>query len=242
MHRPSIRRRAAHTAPATHAAPDAPRVRRSAAIPIAGATVGLAALAGAALVAVLDDGRVPRIDRQVHRLTGLSRRGGLRELLDPRDGAGGHPWGVAAAAVGGKRTTLVASVIAAALAARRHGPAHAAPFLAAYGASFGLHGLMKPALKRKRPRVARLMGKRTPSFPSGHAARVAAVAALGGYAAVVEGLAPPRVVIPLGVAASLASGGGRLANERHWGTDIVGGWGLGVAVAGLCALWYDRLR
>ena len=242
MHRPSIRRRAAQATPDSHAAPDAPPARRSAALPVAGVTLGLAALGGAALVATMDSGRVPRIDRRVKGLTGLSHRGMLPRLLDPRDGGGGHPWGVTAAAVGGKWTTLTASVIAAALAARRHGPAHAAPFLAAYGASFGLHGLLKPALKRKRPRVARLMGKRTPSFPSGHAARVAAVAALGGYAAVVEGLAPPRVVIPLGVAASLASGGGRLANERHWGTDIVGGWGLGVAVAGLGALWYDRLR
>jgi membrane-associated phospholipid phosphatase len=182
------------------------------------------------------------LDRRARRLTGLSHHGGLRWLLDPRASAGGHPLGVAAAAVGGKKTTLVASALAAAVAARARGPALAAPFLVSYAAAFGLHGALKPALGRRRPWVARLMGKRTPSFPSGHAARVSAVAGLIGYAAVVEGLARPRVVVPLGVAASLASGGGRLVNERHWATDIVGGWGLGVAVAALCALWYERLR
>jgi membrane-associated phospholipid phosphatase len=29
---------------------------------------------------------------------------------------------------------------------------------------------------------------------------------------------------------------------RHWPTDVLGGLGLGAAVAAAGALWYDRLR
>jgi undecaprenyl-diphosphatase len=205
------------------------------------AAAGLAALAGSAALATWNGGRAPRVDRVVRRITGPAQPR-VRDRLAAVVGRGvtGRPTAVAIAGVGGKWVTGAASALAAAAVARERTPRHAAPVLAAFAAAYGVHGVLKPALRRPRPLMARLTGKRTAGFPSGHAARAAAVAGIVGYAAVAEGWARPRVVVPLGVAASVA-GGGRLLTDRHWLTDVVGGWGLGVAVAALCALWYDGL-
>jgi undecaprenyl-diphosphatase len=228
MDRPSTsRRRAVTTAPSTLA-------------PLGVAAAGLAVLAGSGALALRDYPRAPRIDRALRRLGGAARPR-VRDRLAAAAGRGapGRPASLAVAGVGGKWVTLAATVLGAAAVARTRTPRHAAPLLGAFVAAYGAHALLKPALRRPRPLMAWLTGKRTASFPSGHAARAAAVAGIVGYAAVAEGWARPRLVVPLGAAATVA-GGGRVLTDRHWATDVVGGWGLGVTVAALCALWYDR--
>jgi membrane-associated phospholipid phosphatase len=46
----------------------------------------------------------------------------------------------------------------------------------------------------------------------------------------------------LGAAVAAAGGSARVYVERHWATDAVGGWGLGLATAALAAIWYERER
>jgi undecaprenyl-diphosphatase len=126
--------------------------------------------------------------------------------------------------------------------ARRRGPRVALPVLAAVPLGLGAHAAIKYSIRRPRPLTARVTGKHTPSFPSGHAARGAAAAGILGYVAVREGLAPSGVALALGAALAVGGGGSRVYVGRHWATDALGGWGLGVAAAALCALWYDEAR
>ena len=56
-----------------------------------------------------------------------------------------------------------------------------------------------------------------------------------------EQLAPAHVTIPVALVAPLASGVARLYLERHWGSDVLGGWLAGVTVATACAAVYEGL-
>jgi undecaprenyl-diphosphatase len=103
-----------------------------------------------------------------------------------------------------------------------------------------VHAAVKYSVGRRRPLTARLTGKQTPSFPSGHAARGAALAGVLAHVATREALLPPIAALPLAAAVAGAGGGSRVWVERHWISDAVGGWALGGAVAALCARWYDR--
>lgn len=142
----------------------------------------------------------------------------------------------------GELATLAAGAAAALAVARRHGPLAGLPVLAAVPLGLGAHAAIKYSVRRPRPLTARLTGKHTPSFPSGHAARGAAAAGILGYVAVREGLVPAAAALALGTGLAVAGGGSRVYVGRHWATDAFGGWGLGVAVAAVCALWYDQAR
>ena len=153
-----------------------------------------------------------------------------------------HALAEALSGMTGEGTTLAAGALAAVVVARRHGVRPALPVLAAVPLGLAAHAAVKYSVRRPRPLWARLTGKHTPSFPSGHAARGAAAAGIVGYAAVREGLAPASVAYPLGAAVALVGGGGRVYVDRHWATDVIGGWALGATAAALCALWYERAR
>ena len=62
----------------------------------------------------------------------------------------------------------------------------------------------------------------------------------GGQPTVLPQGATARTVLMSTVAA--LGGSARVYVERHWATDAVGGWGLGLAAAALAALWYERER
>jgi undecaprenyl-diphosphatase len=142
----------------------------------------------------------------------------------------------------GEWPTLAAGALAAAAVGWRRGPRTALPVLAAVPGALGAHAAIKYTLHRPRPRTAALTGKHTPSFPSGHAARGAAAAGIVGYLAVREGGARASLALPLGVAVAGLGASARVYVERHWASDAAGGWGLGLAAAALCALWYERER
>jgi undecaprenyl-diphosphatase len=142
----------------------------------------------------------------------------------------------------GEAATLTAGALAAAAVGRRRGWRPALPVLAAVPAALAAHAAVKYSVRRPRPRTAHLTGKHTPSFPSGHAARGAAAAGVVGYLAVREAGAPVGLVLPLAVGAGALGGAARVYVERHWMSDAVGGWGLGLAAAALAALWYERER
>jgi undecaprenyl-diphosphatase len=76
------------------------------------------------------------------------------------------------------------------------------------------------------------------SYPSGHAAYStawpAAAIALARAGMVRIRSSIPLVVIALVLAAAI--GLSRIVLRVHWWTDVIGGWGLGVACFSLCAL------
>ena len=139
----------------------------------------------------------------------------------------------------GQWPTLIGGAIAAVAVGRRYDARQALPVATAVPLALGAHLVGKWTLQRRRPATARLTGKTTPSFPSGHAARGAALTGIVSHVAIREGLVSAAVALPLAVAISAAGGVSRIRIDRHWATDLVGGWGLGVAVAAGCALWYD---
>jgi membrane-associated phospholipid phosphatase len=79
-----------------------------------------------------------------------------------------------------------------------------------------------------------------PSFPSGHALETAAVALTSSYVLVREGVAPPAHSAVVGAALAAASGGGRVYLDRHWVSDAVGGYLLGIGIAAACGALYEK--
>jgi undecaprenyl-diphosphatase len=79
------------------------------------------------------------------------------------------------------------------------------------------------------------------SYPSGHALETTAVSIMSGYALLREGFASAAVT-PLFAAASVASGLGRLALDRHWASDALGGYCAGIALGAACAGVYEWRR
>jgi undecaprenyl-diphosphatase len=81
-----------------------------------------------------------------------------------------------------------------------------------------------------------------PSFPSKHALQTAAVGLTTAWALSREMDGPARVLSPAAALVPLAIGAGRMVLDRHWASDVVGGWVAGVAVAAGCALLYETLE
>lgn len=113
------------------------------------------------------------------------------------------------------------------------------------GASLGAilaHHAVKVVYRRRRPTIALRRGKTEPAFPSGHTADATAVLATGAYLLVREDILRPHIAIPVAAALALGTGASRVALGWHWGTDVVGGWLAGGAIAAACAHAYERLR
>ena len=101
--------------------------------------------------------------------------------------------------------------------------------------------LMPPLLawllpKRLSPPERRKLSRH--SYPSGHALKTSAVAVTTSYVLLREGMAPGWSVAPFG-AASLAAGAGRLLLDRHWTSDVVGGYCAGIALGAAGAGIYE---
>lgn len=68
------------------------------------------------------------------------------------------------------------------------------------------------------------------SYPSGHASGTAAIALFFAYVAL-RNHAHPRIIVPVAVILTVAVGLGRVYLDEHWGSDVIGGWMVGTAVA-----------
>jgi undecaprenyl-diphosphatase len=105
-------------------------------------------------------------------------------------------------------------------------------------ASSGASGAAEKFLPRRHAPWGR-MSVTEPSFPSGHALRAATVTLVTAYVLVRENVGKSKVAVPVAVAIPALTALHALYLDRHWATDIIGGWLGGVAIAGVCAYGYE---
>jgi membrane-associated phospholipid phosphatase len=106
-------------------------------------------------------------------------------------------------------------------------------------AGFGLVVLAthvaKAAVDRPRP-VGQLTHTLGSAYPSGHAAYSTAYVALAVIAArVFGGVASRTALVLIGVVAAAIVGATRIYLRAHYLSDVIGGYGLGLAIFGACA-------
>jgi undecaprenyl-diphosphatase len=104
--------------------------------------------------------------------------------------------------------------------------------------SYGASGAAEKFLPRRHAPWGR-MSVTEPSFPSGHALRAATVTLVTAYVLVRENVGKSKIAVPVAVAVPALTALHALYLDRHWATDIIGGWLGGVAIAGVCAYGYE---
>lgn len=80
-----------------------------------------------------------------------------------------------------------------------------------------------------------------PSFPSGHTLQPTALSLTAAYVLSREGLVRPQLAAPVALAVPLVFGLIQMPGDRHWLSDVVGGWLAGLTIAATCAALYDVL-
>jgi hypothetical protein len=78
-----------------------------------------------------------------------------------------------------------------------------------------------------------------PVFPSGHAFGPSAVSLAAAYVLSRERLARPGIAFPAALAIPAVTAGARMLQEKHWASDVLGGYLGGVAVAAACIAAYE---
>ena len=194
------------------------------------ATAAIAALGFGVLSVAVARGKTSRFDRRAKR-----RVHGLR--VDSE-----YPQALRNAALGttplGKWWAYLPPALATARRLRRQGRTAGALSVAGVAVAAAL---LPPFLDRLLPRRSPPPERRAPakqSYPSGHALQTSAVALTTSYVLMREGLAPRWSAAPWGLA-SLAAGAGRLLLDRHWTSDVVGGYFAGIALGATCAGLYE---
>jgi membrane protein DedA with SNARE-associated domain/membrane-associated phospholipid phosphatase len=99
----------------------------------------------------------------------------------------------------------------------------------------------KPLFGRARPLGGVVAHTHGLSFPSAHATGTTAVLMTIAYVLWRERMARGWGIAAAGLVA-LVVGLSRLYLDVQWATDVVGGWGVGMFVATLCAALYERMR
>ncbi len=81
-----------------------------------------------------------------------------------------------------------------------------------------------------------------PVFPSGHAFGPGAVSLAAAYVLAREGLASPALTFPLALTVPLVMSGARVLEEKHWASDVAGGYLGGIALSAGCLAGYEAAR
>jgi undecaprenyl-diphosphatase len=201
------------------------------------ALVGLFGWGFVALAGEVTDGDTEAFDRRI--LLALREPGNLSDPIGPswfeetaRDftGLGGH----------GILTFVTLATIIYLLLTRRRGAALLV--LGAIGGGMLLSMLLKMGFERPRPDlVPHGMHVYTASFPSGHAMLSAiSYQTLGALLARVHALRRVKAFfLGLAITLTILIGASRIYLGVHWPSDVLAGWCVGSAWAGLC--WYLAL-
>jgi membrane-associated phospholipid phosphatase len=83
--------------------------------------------------------------------------------------------------------------------------------------------------------------RRKPVFPSGHAFGPGAIGFTAAYVLAREEIARPAIALPVAAVLPLATSGGRVLQEKHWASDVLGGYLGGLALAAACAAAYEAV-
>jgi undecaprenyl-diphosphatase len=81
-----------------------------------------------------------------------------------------------------------------------------------------------------------------PSFPSGHANETTAVAFTSAYVLAREGMVAAPPAFAIATILSIASPASRMYLDRHWISDVCGGWCLGLTIFAAYAAMYESTR
>jgi len=175
----------------------------------------------------------------------------VRRKTSPRRG---HPAREAADGISpiGKWWTYIPAALAASAYVLRADDASGEAWARSRRAGAGaitLAGVMATALNHAFDRVLPQppappgrRSRRKPVFPSGHAFGPAAVGLSAAYVLAREGMARPAAALPAALAVPVIAAGGRMIEEKHWGSDVAGGFLGGIALAAACAAAYETAR
>ena len=125
---------------------------------------------------------------------------------------------------------------------RRKGRHAAAGAIASPVLAVALFNVIKLTYGRVRPAGALHFGLRSYAFPSGHATVSMAAAATVAYVLWSERVLSGKYAAGIATLVPLLIGFSRTYLDVHWATDVLGGWCVGLFVAGLAGMAYERLR
>lgn len=83
---------------------------------------------------------------------------------------------------------------------------------------------------------------RKPVFPSGHTIGPSAVSLTAAHVLVREGLARSEIAAPVALMVPLVTASSKLLAQKHWASDVLGGYLGGAAVAAACLSAYEAAR
>jgi len=135
--------------------------------------------------------------------------------------------------------------VAAYLLRARGGTARGRAGAGAVALAGGAAAALAPAFDRWLPQPPAPPGhpdRRNPVFPSGHTFGPGTVALASAYVLAREGLVPMAAAIPVALALPLVTAGGKLVEQKHWASDVAGGYLGALALAAACCAAYERAR
>jgi undecaprenyl-diphosphatase len=144
--------------------------------------------------------------------------------------------------LGGITGMWVVALLGAAYLWHRGRRSVAVSVLFAPAVAVSLFNVVKRVYARPRPLGLGNGVDDTYSFPSGHSTASAAVCCTLAYVLWREKLVRGPTALAFAVLVPLLVGASRLYLNVHWTTDVLGGWCVGVLVAVLAAVLYDRTR
>jgi membrane-associated phospholipid phosphatase len=201
-----------------------------------GATAAIAAAGFGVLAAAAARRDTARADYAVKKRT-APRRGHPARRVAKAMAPAGKWWTYIPSALGASLYVLRAAAPNGEERPRSRRTGAGAVFLAGVVAT-----ALNPAFDRWLPQPPAPPGhksRRKPVFPSGHAFGPSAVSLATAYVLTREQLARPGIAFPAALAIPAVTAGARMLQEKHWASDVLGGYLGGVAVAAACVAAYE---